>query len=139
MPDAPLAVSPHDRADLGAAFARLADYMNTSILGQPAFVDLLLVAVLADGHLLVEGAPGLAKTKAIKALARAIDCDDQRIQFTPDLLPSDLTGTDIFRPRTARSVSNPARCSIISSWRTESTALPPRCRRRCWKPWPNGR
>ncbi|MFG1393599.1 AAA family ATPase [Xanthobacter agilis] len=72
--------------------------MNASILGQPAFVDLLLVAVLADGHLLVEGAPGLAKTKAIKALAKAIDCDDQRIQFTPDLLPSDLTGTDIFRP-----------------------------------------
>ncbi|MFG1401200.1 MoxR family ATPase [Xanthobacter sp. V0B-10] len=72
--------------------------MNASILGQPAFVDLLLVAVLADGHLLVEGAPGLAKTKAIKALAKAIDCDEQRIQFTPDLLPSDLTGTDIFRP-----------------------------------------
>ncbi|MFG1464263.1 MoxR family ATPase [Xanthobacter sp. DSM 24535] len=72
--------------------------MNTCILGQPAFVELLLVAVLADGHLLVEGAPGLAKTKAIKALARAIDCDDQRIQFTPDLLPSDLTGTDIYRP-----------------------------------------
>ncbi|MGU3492777.1 AAA family ATPase [Xanthobacteraceae bacterium A53D] len=72
--------------------------MNTCILGQPEFVDLLLVAVLADGHLLVEGAPGLAKTKAIKALAKAIDCDDQRIQFTPDLLPSDLTGTDIYRP-----------------------------------------
>ncbi|WP_051357113.1 AAA family ATPase [Azorhizobium doebereinerae] len=72
--------------------------MNSCILGQPAFVDLLLVAVLADGHLLVEGAPGLAKTKAIKALAKAIDCDDQRIQFTPDLLPSDLTGTDIYRP-----------------------------------------
>ncbi len=84
--------------DLAGAFARLADYMNASILGQPAFVDLLLVAVLADGHLLVEGAPGLAKTKAIKALAKAIDCDEQRIQFTPDLLPSDLTGTDIFRP-----------------------------------------
>jgi MoxR-like ATPase len=88
----------HAAADLAGAFARLADYMNASILGQPAFVDLLLVAVLADGHLLVEGAPGLAKTKAIKALAKAIDCDDQRIQFTPDLLPSDLTGTDIFRP-----------------------------------------
>ncbi|MDQ0505785.1 MoxR-like ATPase [Xanthobacter agilis] len=88
----------HAAADLAGAFARLADHMNASILGQPAFVDLLLVAVLADGHLLVEGAPGLAKTKAIKALAKAIDCDDQRIQFTPDLLPSDLTGTDIFRP-----------------------------------------
>ena len=80
------------------AFDRLAAYMNTCILGQAGFVDLLLLAVLADGHLLVEGAPGLAKTKAIKALSRAIQCDDQRIQFTPDLLPSDLTGTDIYRP-----------------------------------------
>ncbi len=87
-----------DNEALRRAFHRLADYMNHCILGQPAFVELLLVAVLADGHLLVEGAPGLAKTKAIKALAKAIDCDDQRIQFTPDLLPSDLTGTDIYRP-----------------------------------------
>ncbi|MGE4372231.1 MAG: AAA family ATPase [Xanthobacter sp.] len=72
--------------------------MNRCILGQADFVRLLLISVLADGHLLVEGAPGLAKTKAIKALAQAIDCDNQRIQFTPDLLPSDLTGTDIYRP-----------------------------------------
>ena len=88
----------HDDEALRRTVHRLADYMNSCILGQKAFVELLLVAVLADGHLLVEGAPGLAKTKAIKALAKAIDCDDQRIQFTPDLLPSDLTGTDIYRP-----------------------------------------
>lgn len=87
-----------DRGALHDAFDDLAAYMNACILGQPAFVELLLIAVLADGHLLAEGAPGLAKTKAIKALARAIDCSDQRIQFTPDLLPSDLTGTDIYRP-----------------------------------------
>lgn len=87
-----------DRASLLGAFDDLAAYMNACILGQPAFVELLLIAVLADGHLLVEGAPGLAKTKAIKALAHAIDCTSQRIQFTPDLLPSDLTGTDIYRP-----------------------------------------
>lgn len=92
------AISPSPREATRRAFERLAAYMNTCILGQPDFVDLLLVAVLADGHLLVEGAPGLAKTKAIKALAKAIHCDDQRIQFTPDLLPSDLTGTDMYRP-----------------------------------------
>jgi MoxR-like ATPase len=96
--DAARAAATHDAEGLRRAFLRLADYMNSCILGQRAFVELLLVAVLADGHLLVEGAPGLAKTKAIKALAKAIDCDDQRIQFTPDLLPSDLTGTDIYRP-----------------------------------------
>lgn len=67
------------------------------ILGQPALVERLLIALLADGHLLVEGAPGLAKTTAIKALGDRIDADFHRLQFTPDLLPSDLIGTDIYR------------------------------------------
>ena len=72
------------------SFQRLKDYMNANIVGQADLVDKLLVALLADGHLLVEGAPGLAKTKAIKKLSEAIEGDDQRIQFTPDLryLPS---------------------------------------------------
>ena len=82
------------------SFARLREYMNACIVGQGALVDRLLIALLADGHLLVEGAPGLAKTKAIKKLSEAIEGDDQRIQFTPDLLPSDITGSDIYRPET---------------------------------------
>ncbi len=61
-------------------------------------VNRLLIALLVDGHLLVEGAPGLAKTRAIKALADHIESDFQRIQFTPDLLPADLTGTEVYRP-----------------------------------------
>ena len=73
-------------------------HMNARIVGQERFVDRLLLALFADGHILLEGAPGLAKTKAVNALAEAIDCDARRIQFTPDLLPSDLTGTDIYRP-----------------------------------------
>lgn len=81
-------------------FQRLKDYMNANIVGQADLVDKLLIALLADGHLLVEGAPGLAKTKAIKKLSEAIEGDDQRIQFTPDLLPSDITGSDIYRPET---------------------------------------
>lgn len=85
-------------SELQQRFAALREHMNGAIIGQPQFVERLLLAVLADGHLLVEGAPGLAKTKAIKVLASAIECDQQRIQFTPDLLPSDLTGTDIYRP-----------------------------------------
>ena len=59
----------------------------------------LLIALLADGHLLVEGAPGLAKTTAIKALASGLEADFHRVQFTPDLLPADITGTDIYRPQ----------------------------------------
>lgn len=82
-----------------AAFNRLRAYLNEQILGQDNLVGRLLVALLADGHLLVEGPPGLAKTRAIKALAHGIEGDFQRVQFTPDMLPADLTGSDIYRPQ----------------------------------------
>src|SRR5690606_32679109 len=80
-------------------FLALHEFMNGHIIGQPHLTQRLLVALLADGHLLVEGAPGLAKTKAIKTLAEGIEGDFQRIQFTPDLLPADITGSDIYRPQ----------------------------------------
>lgn len=73
-------------------------WLNDQIIGQQHLVQRLLIALLADGHLLVEGAPGLAKTKAIKTLSQAVEGDFHRIQFTPDLLPSDVTGTEIYRP-----------------------------------------
>jgi len=81
------------------ALYRLRAYLQTRVLGQAALVDRLLIALLADGHLLVEGAPGLAKTTAIKELATGLEADFQRLQFTPDLLPGDLTGTEVFRPQ----------------------------------------
>jgi len=87
------------RSSLQQAFTRLRDELQACIIGQPKLVDCLLVALLADGHLLVEGAPGLAKTTAVKALAARIEADFHRVQFTPDLLPADLTGTDVFRPQ----------------------------------------
>jgi len=65
--------------------------------GQPALIDSLLITLVADGHLLVQGAPGLAKTRAVKTLADAIEGSFQRIQFTPDLLPADIVGTEIYR------------------------------------------
>jgi MoxR-like ATPase len=80
-------------------FAALRAHVERQILGQSALVERLLIALLADGHLLVEGAPGLAKTRAVKALASGIEGDFHRIQFTPDLLPADLTGTEIYRPQ----------------------------------------
>ncbi len=79
-------------------FSNLRKQLNQLIIGQESLTTRLLVALLADGHLLVEGAPGLAKTTAIKTLASAIEGDFHRIQFTPDLLPADLTGTDVYRP-----------------------------------------
>jgi len=78
---------------------QLQDYVSRQIIGQEVLINRLLVALLADGHLLVEGAPGLAKTRAIKVLGEGIEGDFHRVQFTPDLLPADLTGTEIFRPQ----------------------------------------
>ena len=83
-----------------ARFSELRDWLGRRIVGQPQLVDRLLIALLADGHLLVEGPPGLAKTRAIRSLAEGIHGSFQRIQFTPDLLPGDVTGSDIFRPQT---------------------------------------
>jgi len=81
------------------AFSALRVAANELIIGQQRLMDRLLIALLSNGHLLVEGAPGLAKTTAIKVIADRIEGDFHRIQFTPDLLPADLTGTEIYRPQ----------------------------------------
>ncbi|MFT5657899.1 MAG: MoxR-like ATPase [Gammaproteobacteria bacterium] len=81
------------------AILKLKQTISEKIIGQNDLIDRLLIAILADGHLLVEGAPGLAKTRAIKVLGECIQGDFHRIQFTPDLLPADLTGTEIYRPQ----------------------------------------
>ena len=83
---------------------KLQDYMNSQIIGQEDLISKMIIALLADGHALVEGAPGLAKTKAIKTLASMIKADYNRIQFTPDLLPSDITGSDIYLSKTGEFV-----------------------------------
>ncbi len=78
---------------------RLKEWLASKIVGQEHLVERLMIALLADGHLLVEGAPGLAKTKAIKTLSEGMEADFHRVQFTPDLLPADITGSDIYRPQ----------------------------------------
>ena len=89
---------PESTTTAAAAFSGLRTELGHCIIGQEGLIDRLLIALLADGHLLVEGAPGLAKTTAIKELATRIEADFHRVQFTPDLLPADLTGTEIYRP-----------------------------------------
>lgn len=86
---------------LAAQFQALESALNQVIVGQPHLIQRMLIALLSDGHLLVEGPPGLAKTKAIKTLAQQLEGRFHRIQFTPDLLPADITGTEIYRPETA--------------------------------------
>lgn len=89
------------------AIQTLKQNLQDQIIGQPRLVERLLISLLADGHLLVQGAPGLAKTRAIKTLAEGIEGDFQRIQFTPDLLPSDVTGSEIYRAETQNFVFQP--------------------------------
>ncbi|WP_305909746.1 MoxR family ATPase [Methylomarinum sp. Ch1-1] len=81
------------------ALQQLKSYISKQIIGQDVLVERMLIALLADGHILVEGAPGLAKTRAINVLSQGIEADFHRVQFTPDLLPADLTGTEIYRPQ----------------------------------------
>jgi MoxR-like ATPase len=90
----------NDRVRDASAFAyRLREEIGNVVVGQRYLIDRLLVGLLANGHVLLEGVPGLAKTTAVKTLARAIRASFQRIQFTPDLLPADLVGTLIYNPR----------------------------------------
>lgn len=83
-----------------AIIEQLKNHLNRAIIGQPDLTHELLVALIANGHVLLEGPPGIAKTTAAKALANAIDSRFQRIQFTPDLLPGDVTGSDIYQQET---------------------------------------
>ncbi len=82
------------------AVSRLRGWIESRVLGQPVLVNRLLIGLIADGHLLVEGAPGLAKTRAVRMLAECVEGEFHRVQFTPDLLPADLTGTEVYRPQT---------------------------------------
>ena len=82
------------------AILRISEAMNSSVIGQETVVERILVALLANGHLLMEGLPGVAKTRSIKTLSKLVESDFSRIQFTPDLLPSDVTGSEIYREQT---------------------------------------
>ncbi|MEI7839727.1 MAG: MoxR family ATPase [Methylococcaceae bacterium] len=86
-------------SEIQNALIALKNHISEEIIGQDVLVERMLIGLLADGHILVEGAPGLAKTRAINVLSRGIEADFHRVQFTPDLLPADLTGTEIYRPQ----------------------------------------
>ncbi|MDX2035415.1 MAG: MoxR family ATPase [Isosphaeraceae bacterium] len=92
--------TPIDFDEASSILGRLAAGLERSIVGRRPLLDRMIIAFLAGGHVLIEGVPGLAKTRAARTMARALDLPFRRIQFTPDLLPADLTGTQIYRPAT---------------------------------------
>ncbi len=88
-----------DLDELNAAVTEIKSELQKIIVGQEEMLELLIVAILSDGHVLIEGVPGVAKTLTAKLIAKSIDADFSRIQFTPDLMPSDILGTSIFNPK----------------------------------------
>src|SRR5215470_9438298 len=93
------------RTDLGKlnqAVTQIKQTLGSIIVGQHDAIDLLIAGILADGHVLIEGVPGIAKTLTAKLIAKSIDAQYSRVQFTPDLMPSDILGTSIFNPKTAK-------------------------------------
>lgn len=93
-----------EKLDKSAIFEKLLSQLHKQIVGQSYLLERLLVALLSDGHVLLEGVPGLAKTRALTALTQCIQAAMQRVQFTPDLLPSDLVGTEVYRPNSGEFI-----------------------------------
>ena len=128
----------NERIERQSAFVtNLTTGMDQVIVGQKHLVESLLIGLLSDGHVLLEGVPGLAKTLAIKTLASLIDAQYSRIQFTPDLLPADVIGTMVYSQKDETFQVKKVRSSQILFWLMKSTVLPPKYRVLCWKPCRN--
>ena len=89
-----------DLSQLAEKISKLREEASKALIGQSEMLDLMLTAMFAGGHILIEGVPGIAKTLAAKLVSKLVDADFKRIQFTPDLMPSDVLGTSVFNPKT---------------------------------------
>lgn len=113
--------------------------INKVIIGKDSVIDLILTAVIAGGHILLEDVPGTGKTVMAKALAKSIDSEFSRIQFTPDLLPSDITGLNYFNQKEGEFVFRKGRYFVISCWQTRSIARRREPSPACWNVWRRNR
>ena len=122
-----------------AAFADRAGLIEREvqrvIVGQGALVRQTLICLVANGHALLEGVPGLGKTMLVRTIAEVLDCTFNRIQFTPDLMPADIVGTNVLVEEGGQRVFRfqPGRSSPTCCWPTRSTEPPPRPNRPCWR------
>ena len=133
------ALGPVGLAEVAELAHRIAGNVAHVLVGKPEVVRLAIIAVLAEGHLLIEDVPGIGKTVLAKSLARTVDSTVSRVQFTPDLLPSDVTGVSIYDRQSAQFEFRPGPifANIVSP--TRSTGRRPRPSPRCWSAWRNGR
>ena len=120
-------------------YERLRGSVRRVIVGKDRVVDLCLISLLAGGHVLLTDIPGVGKTTLARAISSSIAADFSRIQFTPDLLPSDITGTSIYDPGRRASCGCQAPSSRRSCWPMRSTAPPHERRARCWRRWRRAR
>jgi MoxR-like ATPase len=125
--------------DLAQPAARLVDQISTIIVGKRPQIEDCVACLLAGGHLLIEDVPGVGKTTLAHALAVSLGLKFSRVQFTADLMPSDLIGVSVFERSKEPSSSTPARCSPRCCWPTRSTAPAPRRRARCSRRWRSSR
>ena len=113
------------------SISQIADAMNAAVIGQQKVVERLLIALLANGHVLMEGLPGTAKTRSIKTLSKLVQSDFSRVQFTPDLLPSDVTGSEIYREQNGTFEFQPGPIFGNLVLADEINRAPPKFRRPC--------
>ena len=128
-----MTITTDDAAWFADSFGKLTDNVGQALLGKAPVIRLALTCMLAEGHLLLEDAPGTGKTAMARAIAATVQGSHSRIQFTPDLLPSDITGTTIYDQSSSRGSSTRARSSRPSCSPTRSTGPRPRPSRRCWR------
>jgi MoxR-like ATPase len=121
---------PDSRTDVPTLMERILYEVKRVVVGQDRFLERVLVAMLSQGHLLVEGVPGLAKTLTVKTLAQTIHGSFKRIQFTPDLVPADLVGTRIYNQKAGDFSTSLG--PVFTNAKSPSPATPISCRSRSW-------
>ena len=115
------------------------DEIERVVVGRRRTLELVLIGILAGGHILLEDLPGLGKTLIARSFAKVLGLEFARIQFTPDMLPSDVVGAPLYDQRISEMVFRPGPSSPTSCWPTRSTAPRPRPRRPSWRPWEKAR
>ena len=115
--------------------AMMKQEIGKAIIGKEAVIEKILAAILAEGHILLDDIPGVGKTTLALAFTKTMGLAFKRVQFTPDVVPSDITGFSMYDKQSGTFQYNPGQRCVIFSWQTKSIVRPARPSQRCWKLW----